>query len=86
MHNQYKSTVDSAYSGHRSIGSLGQEQNHKNSVNSLRLIGSTPKFRLIGSKYSGTKVIRLSGVDGIYKINSQSDSNDQILMYVNSIP
>ena len=49
--------------GHRLIGSLGQEHNHKNNNDSLRFIGSTPKFCSIGSKCPGTKVTRLSGID-----------------------
>ena len=38
------------------IGSLGKRQNHINSVNLLRLIGPTPLFRLIGSKWLGPDV------------------------------
>ena len=36
------------YSRLRLIGSLGREQSHKNSIDSLRLIGPTPKLRLSG--------------------------------------
>ena len=63
------------YSRLRLIESLGQEQNHNNSINSLRLIGPTPKFRLIGSKCSGTKVTRLSGVDCVYNRSEASGCN-----------
>ena len=67
--------------GHRLIGSVVQEENLKNSIDSLRLIGPTPKFRLIGSKCSGTKVTRLSGVDCIKKFHSRTIYTSAILIH-----
>ena len=44
-----------------------KRQNHINSITLLRLIGPTPLFRLIGSKWPGPDATILSGVYCIYK-------------------